>query len=109
MTSRFKFLEPGLSRRDFLMTSASLAAGFSAANFLIPKASAGQDKMTKELQIMTWGGSFGDGVRQTIVEPFEKEYGVKVTVGVLGANAEMLAKLRAATMGGAPATSMCCG
>ena len=102
MTSRFKFLELGLSRRDFLTTSASLAAGFSAANFFIPKASAGQDKMTKELQIMTWGGSFGDGVRQAIVEPFEKEYGVKVTVGVLGANAEMLAKLRAATMGGAP-------
>ena len=55
------------SRREFLkksVYSATLAAGFSSANFLIPKASAGQDKMTKELQIMTWGGSFGDGVRQ---------------------------------------------
>ena len=105
MKSHFNFLRPGLSRRDFLKTSvysAGLATGFSAANLLIPRASAGQDKMTKELQVMTWGGSFGDGVRQTIVEPFEKEYGVKVAVGVLGANAEMLAKLRAATMGGAP-------
>ncbi len=94
----------GCSRREFLRRSGAtlgLAAGFSAANILVPRASLGQDRMTKELNIYTWGGSFADAVRDAIVEPFQKETGVKVTMGVTGNPAQMLALLKAGSLGGA--------
>lgn len=88
------------SRRTVLRGVA--AVGFSGVNFLVPRASYGQDAMTKELVFFTYGGSFGDAVREALVQPFEKEFGVKVHMAVTGNNAEMYAKLRAATMGGGP-------
>jgi spermidine/putrescine transport system substrate-binding protein len=91
------------SRRKFLKgTTATISAvaGFSAVNFLIPKASLGQDTMTKELVLSTWGGSFAEGVRSAIVKPFEEETGVKVHVAVNGKPAEVLAKLKAGSIGG---------
>src|SRR5579862_8834137 len=90
-----------LSRRHLLRAGGALA-GFGGANFLLPSLASAQDKMTKELIITTWGGSFADAVRATVIEPFQKEYGVRVTMGVTGNQAEMLTKLRAATMGGTP-------
>src|SRR5262245_66000324 len=76
-----------LSRRELLRRSGAtlgFAAGFSGLNFLVPGVSFGQDKMTKELNIYTWGGSFADAVKEAIVEPFQKETGVKDTMGVPG-------------------------
>jgi spermidine/putrescine transport system substrate-binding protein len=93
-------------RRDVLRAGGALA-GFTAANFFVPRELLAQDKMTNELVITTWGGSFADAVRSTIVEPFQKEFGVRVTMGVTGNQAEMLTKLRAATMGGAPEIDLC--
>jgi spermidine/putrescine-binding protein len=93
-----------LSRRELLRRSGvtlGFAAGFSGMNFLIPRGSFGQDKMTKELNIYTWGGSFADAVKEAIVEPFQKETGVKVTMGVTGNPAQMLALLKAGSLGGA--------
>jgi spermidine/putrescine transport system substrate-binding protein len=95
-----------LSRRDMLRTGGTLA-GFTAANFFVPRALLAQDKMTNELVVTTWGGSFADAVRTTVVEPFQKETGVRVTLGVTGNQAEMLTKLRAATMGGTPDIDLC--
>src|SRR5690348_5338295 len=83
------------SRREVLRAGGALT-GFSALNFLLPSVASAQDKMTNELVITTWGGSFADGVRATVIEPFQKEYGVRVTMGVTGNQAEMLTKLRAA-------------
>jgi spermidine/putrescine-binding protein len=95
-----------LSRREVLRAGGAVA-GFTAANFLVPRALLAQDKMTSELVITTWGGSFADAVRTTVVEPFQKETGVRVTMGVTGNQAEMLTKLRAATMGGTPDIDLC--
>ena len=89
------------TRRDVLRGGAAVA-GFTAVNFLVPRQLRAQDRMTNELVLATWGGSFADAVRSDIVEPFQKETGVKVTMGVTGNQAEMLTKLRAATMGGTP-------
>jgi spermidine/putrescine-binding protein len=72
-----------VSRRDVLRTGGTLA-GFAAANFLVPRALLAQDKMTNELVVTTWGGSFADAVRTTVVEPFQKETGVRITLGVTG-------------------------
>ena len=101
-----KGLRKNLSRREVLRAGGALT-GFSAANFLLPSVASAQDKMTKELVITTWGGSFADAVRATVIEPFQKEYGVRVTMGVTGNQAEMLTKLRAATMGGTPDIDLC--
>jgi spermidine/putrescine-binding protein len=94
------------SRREVLRVGGALA-GFTAANFLVPRTLLAQDKMTNELVVTTWGGSFADAVRTTVVEPFQKETGVRVTMGVTGNQAEMLTKLRAATMGGTPDIDLC--
>ena len=85
-----------------MLRGGAAVAGFTAVNFLVPRQLRAQDKMTNELVLATWGGSFADAVRSDIVEPFQKETGVKVTMGVTGNQAEMLTKLRAATMGGTP-------
>jgi spermidine/putrescine transport system substrate-binding protein len=96
--SRAAVTRRGFLRRSFAATGA--AAGFSALNFLMPRASYGQDAMTKELVISTWGGFFSDAVKEAIVEPFQKEYGVRVHIGVTGNQVETLAKLKAASLGG---------
>jgi spermidine/putrescine transport system substrate-binding protein len=93
-----------VSRRRFLQTSGAIigfTSGFTGANFLVPRTAIGQDKMTNELNLYTWGGSFADAVRQAIVEPFQKETGVRVTIGVTGNPAQMLALLKAGSLGGA--------
>jgi spermidine/putrescine transport system substrate-binding protein len=95
-----------ISRRRVLRAGGALA-GFTAVNFFVPHELLAQDKMTNELVVTTWGGSFADAVRATVVEPFQKEFGVRVTMGVTGNQAEMLTKLRAATMGGTPDIDLC--
>jgi spermidine/putrescine-binding protein len=95
-----------ISRRGLIKAGGALA-GFTAANFFLPKELLAQDKLTNELVITTWGGSFADAVREKVVEPFQKQYGVKVTMGVTGNQAEMLTKLKAATMGGTPDIDLC--
>jgi len=88
------------SRRKFLLGTTATITGFSAANFFIPKAALGAEKMSKELVVSTWGGSFAEGVRSAIVEPFQKETGVKVHLAVNGKVEEVLAKLKAGSMAG---------
>jgi spermidine/putrescine transport system substrate-binding protein len=90
-----------------MLRAAGAVAGFSAANFLVPRQLLAQEKLTSELVIATWGGSFADAIRTTVVEPYQKEYGVRVTMGVTGNQAEMLTKLRASTMGGTPDIDLC--
>lgn len=91
-----------LTRRQVLkgtIGAAGALSGFTAVNFMVPRAF-GQDKMTKELVISTWGGYFADVVKKTMVEPFEKEFGVRIIMGVTGNQVETLAKLRAASLAG---------
>jgi len=57
--------------------------------------------MTQELIVYTAGGSYADAIRQAVVEPFEKETGVHVTLGVNGNGPAMAAILKASSLGGA--------
>src|SRR5262245_37240162 len=96
--------QPVLSRRELLRRSGAtlgFAAGFPGLNSLVPRASFGQDKLTTEHNRHAWGGSFADAVKEASVVPFEKETGVKVTMGVTGNPAQMLALLKAGSLGGA--------
>src|SRR5262245_16407253 len=82
----------------------ALAFGGATAlfgSFSIPKTSLGQERMTNELVISTWSGFFANAVRETLVEPFQREFNVRVRVGVTGNAAELMTKIRAgATSGG---------
>lgn len=64
-----------------------LAAG--AAVVILAGTASAQD-----LTISVWGGSYAEEFRETVVEPFEKEYGVKVTLET-GLSGERLAKVMA--------------
>lgn len=80
-----------------------LALGGAAAlfgGFSIPRASLGQERMTNELVISTWSGFFANAVRETLVEPFQREFNVRVRVGVTGNAAELMTKIRAGATGG---------
>lgn len=84
-----------ISRRHAL----KLGAG-AAGMFAVMRASRAQDQMTKELVVSCWSGFFADAVRQAIVEPFQKEFGVRVRLGVSGNASELTTKIRAGAMSG---------
>jgi spermidine/putrescine transport system substrate-binding protein len=56
--------------------------------------------MTSELIISTWSGFFADAVRQSLVEPFQREFNVRVRVGVTGNASELMTRIRAGATGG---------
>jgi spermidine/putrescine transport system substrate-binding protein len=95
---RHKPSRQAISRRQVLRAGAG--AGIALASFAIPRASLGQDKMTKELVISTWSGFFSEAVKQSLVEPFQKEFGVQVRVGVTSNAGELMTRIRAGAMGG---------
>lgn len=80
-------------RRILRAFTAGLALSTSAG--LIPRASA----QTKTLNIASYGGSYGDALRKAWLDPFERETGIKVNLGV---NASLsLAKLQTMNPNGA--------
>jgi len=79
-----------LSRRK------TLQLGLVAAGALaFPSILSARTKISGELYLETFGGSYAEAVIKYIKEPFEAEYGVKVRVAQFGNNAEVLAKLQA--------------
>lgn len=63
------------SRRSFLKTSGLAAAGALAAPYVGRSQAA-----TNELVLVTWGGTYRQGVEDGLVKPFMKETGIRVTV-----------------------------
>lgn len=55
----------------------------------------GTTEAEEKIVLMTWGGSWLDLTREHIIEPFEKETGIKVEVRVHDNTLDGLAKLRA--------------
>jgi len=80
-----------LDRRKFIKTAGAAAAGAIFA----PSILRAQEKISGELVVDTFGGTYADAVREYIVKPFEAKYGVKVRLSSFGNNAEQLAKLQA--------------
>lgn len=67
----------GLSRRSLLQSTAALLS----VPFLAEATSVwAQEKLagTGEVVVFSWGGSFTDGVRRNVYEPFTKATGIKV-------------------------------
>ncbi|MCP5151806.1 MAG: extracellular solute-binding protein [Ectothiorhodospiraceae bacterium] len=77
------------SRRQFLKTTA-VGAGALAA----PAILRAQNKVSGTVYVESWGGSYADAVRDYILEPFKKEFGVDYKHTFFGNNSEQLAKLK---------------
>ena len=54
-----------------------------------------EEKIEGPLHVESWGGSYAEAVKNYIIEPFKKKYGIEVTHGFFGNNPEQLAKLQA--------------
>jgi len=73
-----------------------LIAGFvCAALILWGPAAMAEEKIEGPLHVESWGGSYAEAVKNYIIEPFKKKYGIEVTHGFFGNNPEQLAKLQA--------------
>ena len=81
----------GLNRKTFLLVawlvSAALVLGGSWA--------AAEEKIEGPLYVESWGGSYAEAVKEFIIDPFIKKYGIEVRHSFFGNNAEQLAKLKA--------------
>lgn len=87
--------ESASSTRRKILKAASAGALLSGLSGLAPRASAQQ----KTLNIASYGGSYNDALRKAWLDPFERETGIKVNLGV---NASLsLAKLQTMNPNGA--------
>lgn len=84
----------GVSRRNLLLSTAAFGVGSLASPFVIPTLS------QEVLVVNTQGGEYQEIVERTVIKPFEKKFGVKVTHDPTGTAAEDYAKIRASR--GAP-------
>lgn len=53
------------------------------------------NELADELTVLTWGGTYGDAHKKTIIKNFEDEFGVTVNHGVFGNDFDALAKQKA--------------
>ena len=73
-----------------------LIVGFVCAALILWGAPAmAEEKIEGPLHVESWGGSYAEAVKNFIIEPFKKKYGIEVTHGFFGNNPEQLAKLQA--------------
>lgn len=64
-----------MQRRDFLMGGAAALAGATALPLAKPSFAAGKPE---QIVVMTWGGNWGNALKEGVDTPFEKATGVKV-------------------------------
>jgi putative spermidine/putrescine transport system substrate-binding protein len=83
-----------VTRRKLLVGTAALGATSIASPFVIPL------RAQEVLVVNTQGGEYQEIIERTVVRPFEKKFGVKVTNDATGTAAEDYAKIRASR--GAP-------
>ena len=86
----------GLTRRQFIKTTAALGVTASFGPFII---GAKSPKLAKTLRVESWGGAYQDALREAAYKPFEKKYGTKIIEGSFGSTDECLAKIKASPPG----------
>jgi spermidine/putrescine transport system substrate-binding protein len=85
-----------MNKRLFGGKSISLVVALVGAALILWGAPAiAEEKIEGSLHIESWGGSYAEAVKNYIIEPFKKKYGIEVTHGFFGNNPEQLAKLQA--------------
>ncbi|MFT4191331.1 MAG: ABC transporter substrate-binding protein [Comamonas sp.] len=81
------------SRRRFLQATGAAAASTAIGMPLLISATSAH-AATKELVVVSWGGNYRTAVEEALVRPFEKEFGVRVTL----VDTPDLAKVKAQVM-----------
>jgi spermidine/putrescine-binding protein len=76
------------TRRRFVQATGAVALGVIAAPAIV------RAKVSGEVYVESWGGSYAEAVKTYILEPFSKETGVTFKHSFFGNNAEQLAKLK---------------
>jgi len=85
-----------MNKNVFGGKSILLMVGFVCAALIIWGSPANaEEKIEGPLHVESWGGSYAEAVKNFIIEPFKKKYGIEVTHGFFGNNPEQLAKLQA--------------
>lgn len=74
-TSVKKFHINGMNRRSFMKTGGLAATALLSAPYVRPSRAAAGD-----LVVVTWGGTYKEGVEKGLIEPFVEETGINVTV-----------------------------
>ena len=80
-----------MKRRDFLKAAGVMAAG---ATLGLRAESAGAAAKPEQIVVMTWGGLWGDAIREGVDAAFEKATGVKVTQDRGSSPVERITKLK---------------
>lgn len=83
---------PGMNRRRFLQLAGSVAAGSALAAPMI--VTSRKALAAENLTVVSWGGNYRQGVEEALAKPFEKEFGVHVTL----VDTPDLAKVKAQVM-----------
>ena len=68
-----------------------LGAGFPA---IVLGKQVDKSKLADSIRFGSYGGSWQKNLTKAVIEPFEKEYGVKIIQGSYGGEEEVLAKIR---------------
>lgn len=95
---------PRMNRRTFIKAvgaasaTTALGIGFPAIS-IGSKPKVDRSRLAKEITISGYGGSWQEKLTQAVLEPFEKEYGVKILQSTHGGEEEILAKIRVAGSG----------
>lgn len=85
------------TRRTFLKSMGAagavslIGAGFPA---IVLGKQVDKSKLADSIRFGSYGGSWQKNLTKAVIEPFEKEYGVKVIQGSYGGEEEVLAKIR---------------
>lgn len=73
----------------------AVVGAFSAIALLLGIATSAQAQTKEKLVVVSWGGTWGDAMKETLFKPFEKETGITVELRPQGSMMDMLATLTA--------------
>lgn len=88
-TNRRKFI------KELGLMGAASALGISFPNVVLGK-QVDKTKLADSIRISSYGGSWQENLTKAVLDPFSKEYGVRIIQGSHGGEEEILAKIRVA-------------
>jgi len=87
-----------INRRTFLKSAGVFGAasvmGLGFPSISLSRAKIDRTKLAKSISLSSYGGSWQENLSKAVLEPFEKEYGVKIIQSSHGGEEEILTKIR---------------
>lgn len=70
-----------ITRREFVRRAMYLGVSFPAASLLASACATDPESNSDTITLVSYGGSYNETLRQTMIDPFEQESGVSVSLG----------------------------